>query len=261
MQFERKIARKFFFVQLHCVYKKRVKRSPCTRKDGGRIVEPFRACTTNMLSPTSRAKRCTFAAVGTSFPRLTAVHARLVVIGAATASLALASCGGKSTPSATTTQASQPRPSAAELRWRRQVRAFAAALVSDLERVQAATGGGPKAGPVGARLDERVFVPGARRRSFLAALTALERCPQDVARAVPAPPSAPLLPARTALGNACAALASAAASLRDAVTGARSARAVDPGALDFARGRAQDGVRLVIDALAIVARAASTGSG
>jgi hypothetical protein len=186
---------------------------------------------------------------------LSAVHPRLVVIGAATATLALASCGGKSTPTATTTGASKSRPSTAELRWRRQVRVFAAALVSELERVQAATGGGPKVGPIGARLEPGVFAAGPRRRSFLAALTALERCPRDVARAVPAPPSSLLVPARTALGNACAALASAARSLRDAVAAAGSARRVDPGALEFARGRAQDGVRLVIDALAIIARA------
>jgi hypothetical protein len=192
---------------------------------------------------------------------LSAVHARLVVIGAATVTLALASCAGKSTPAATTTVTFQTRPSAAEVRWERQVRLFAAALVSELERVQAATGGGPKAGPIGARIDPGVFVAGPRRRSFLDTLTALERCPRDVAQAVPAPPSSLLVPARTALGNACAALASAAGSLHDAVATAGSARGVDPAALDFARGRAQDGVRLVIDALAIVARAGADGPG
>jgi hypothetical protein len=183
------------------------------------------------------------------------VHARLVAIGAATALLALASCGGKSTPRAPTTATAGSASIAAEVRrWRRQVRVFAAALVTQLEQVQGATGGGPKAGPIGARVDERVFAPGRRRRSFLSALTALERCRDDVARIVPAAPSAILAPARTALENACAALASAAHSLRDAVTAAGSARRVDPGALDFARGRAQDGVQLVIDALATVAR-------
>jgi len=185
---------------------------------------------------------------------MTRVHARLVAIGAATALLALVSCGGKSTPSATTTTAAA-RPTAAELRWRRQVRAFAAALVVQLEQVQGATGGGPKAGPIGPRIDERVFLPGPRRRSFLSALTTLERCPDDVARSVPPAPSALLAPARTALENGCDALASAAHSLRGAVTAAGSARSVDAGALDFARGRAQDGVQLVVDALATVARA------
>jgi len=204
-------------------------------------------------------------AVGTSFRAVErqddGVHARLAAIGAATALLTLASCGGKSTPSTTTATAPSRPIAAAELRWRHQVRVFAAALVAQLAQVQGATGGGPKAGPVGHRIDERVFVPGPRRRSFLAALTALERCSDDVARRVPAAPSALLAPARTALANACVALASAAHSLRVTVTAGGSARRVDPAALDFARGRARDGVQLVIDALATVARtSSSTGS-
>ena len=190
---------------------------------------------------------------------MSSVPARVVVIGALTASLALASCGGKSTPTIAT-DSSPTRPSPAELRWRGQVRAFAAAIVSELERVQAATGGSAKAGPVGARLDPRALVPGERRRSFLSALRSLERCPRDVGRMVPAPPSARLVPARTALVNACAALASAAGSLRRAVAASPSAHGGDPGDLEFARGRAQDGVRLIVDALAIVVRA-SAGSG
>jgi hypothetical protein len=214
-----------------------------------------------------RARRIAIARVGTAFRgdgigligatvvesvKLTAVRARLLAICVVTATLGLASCSGKSTPSATTTK---PRASAADVRWRREVRVFAAGIVSELERIQLATGGGPKAGPIGARLDTKVFRPGPQRRSLLAALSALERCPRDVVRAVPAAPSPLLVPARTALGNACGALASAAQSLREAVTGSASATSVDRGTLDFARGRAQDGVRLVIDALAIVARA------
>jgi hypothetical protein len=236
------------------------------------MVEPFSRCTTNNASPGLRAKRFAIARVGTAFRadgvgligatvvesvKLTAVRARLLAICVVTATLGLASCGGKSTPSATTTK---PRASAAEVRWRRQVRVFAAGIVSELERIQVATGGGPKAGPIGARLDARVLLPGPQRRSLLAALTALERCPRDVVHAVPAPPSPLLVPARTALGNACEALASAAQSLHDALTASASATSVDPGTLDFARGRARDGVRLVIDALAIVARAAGAGS-
>ena len=100
-----------------------------------------------------------------------------------------------------------------------------------------------------------MFVSGSRRRSFIAALTALERCRPDIARAVPPAPSPVLVPARTALANGCDALASAAHSLRAAVSAAGSARRVDHGTLAFARGRAQDGVRLVVDALAILARA------
>jgi hypothetical protein len=260
MQFGRKIARKFFFVQLHCVYKKtagrrRVHENPQTAwLSRSAHVQP-----THSRRRHATGDACSLA-VGTSFRAAErqddGVHARLVAIGAATALLALASCGGKSTPSATTATAAQ-RPPAAELRWRRQVRAFAAGLVAQLVQVQRATGGGPKAGPIGPRIDERVFAPGPKRRSFLSALTTLERCPDDVARRVPAAPSPLLAPARTALENACDALASAAHSLRDAVTSAGSAGGVDPGALEFARGRAKDGVQLVVDALATVARAAS----
>lgn len=174
------------------------------------------------------------------------MDARSVVIGTALV-LALASCGGKGTPQPTTTAASQPPSTSADARWRRQVRVFAAALVLQLERVQAATGGGPTAGPIGPHLD----VADRSRRSFLSALAALERCPADLRRTVPRPPSSSLEPARTALVNACAALASAARSLRDAPAA--------PGALDFARGRAQEGVRLVVDALATLARAPAGG--
>jgi hypothetical protein len=237
------------------------------------VVEPFSRCATNTAPPGLRAKRFAVARVGTASGadgvarigatvvetvKFTAVRARLLAICVVTATVGLASCGGKSTPSAMTTK---PHASAAEVRWRRQVRVFAAGIVSELERIQVATGGGPKAGPIGARLNARVFVTGPQRRALLAALTALERCPRDVARAVPAAPSPLLVPARRALGSACAALASAAQSLREAVTASASPRSVDPGTLDFARGRAQDGVRLVIDALAIVARAATAGSG
>jgi hypothetical protein len=190
---------------------------------------------------------------------MTVVHARLVAIGAATALLALASCGGKSTPKTTTATAAS-RPTAAELRWRRQVRLFAAALVGQLEQVQGATGGGPKAGPIGPRIEERVFVTGPRRRSFLSALTALEGCRGSLDRQVPRAPAPGLVPVRTALADACAALASAGRSLRRAVASAGPDRAVDPGVLAFARGQARDGVRLVVDALALLARAPA-GSG
>ena len=186
---------------------------------------------------------------------MAAMRGRVLGICAVTATLGLASCGGKSTPATTAASRSRVQPPAAELRWRRQVRAFTAGVVAELEQVQAATGGGPRTGPIGARLDARVFVSGSRRRSFIAALTALERCRPDIARAVPPAPSPVLVPARTALASGCDALASAAHSLRAAVSAAGSARRVDHGTLAFARGRAQDGVRLVVDALAILARA------
>jgi hypothetical protein len=44
------------------------------------------------------------------------------------------------------------------------------------------------------------------------------------------------------------------------VEAAGPGRAVDPGALALARGRAQDGVSLVVDALAILARALAGSS-
>jgi hypothetical protein len=183
--------------------------------------------------------------------KLTAMRACLLVT-LAVATCGLASCGGKESTAAPAVKA-RSQASATELRWRRQVRAFAAGIVVELRRIQAATGGGPQTGPVGARVDPRLLAGGPRRRSFLRAAAALERCPRDIAR-VPRAPASRLAPARTALANACDALASEGRSLRTAVEAAGPGRAVDPGALAFARGRAQDGVRLVVDALAILAR-------
>jgi hypothetical protein len=140
------------------------------------------------------------------------------------------------------------------------VRAFAAGIVVELRRIEAATGGGSKTGPVGARVDPRVLAGGAGRSSFLRAAAALESCPRQVARAVPRAPASALAPARTALAHACDAFASAGRSLREAVDGAGPGQTVDTGTLAFARGQARDGVTLVVDALAILARA-SAGSG
>jgi hypothetical protein len=192
--------------------------------------------------------------------KLTAMRACLLVTLVFTATCGLASCGGNGSTATAPAAGTRPQGSAVELRWRRQVRAFAAGLVVELRRIQAATGGGSKTGPVGARVDPQALAGGARRRSFLRAVAALERCPREVARAVPRAPASALAPVRTALAHACDALASAARSLRQAVEPAGAGRAVDPGALAFARGRARDGVRLVIDALAILARAPA-GSG
>ena len=176
-----------------------------------------------------------------------------LLVTLAVATCGLASCGGKESTAAPVVKALS-QASATELRWRRQVRVFAAGIVVELRRIQAATGGGPQTGPVGARVDPRLLAGGPRRRSFLRAAAALERCPRDIARAVPRAPASRLAPARTALANACDALASAGRSLRTGVEAAGPGRAVDPGALAFARGRAEDGVRLVVDALAILAR-------
>jgi len=192
--------------------------------------------------------------------KLTAMRVFLLVTLAVTATTGLASCGGNGS-TATAPQGAPPsRGSAVELLWRRQVRAFAAGIVVQLRRIQAATDGGSKTGPVGARVDPRVLADGAGRRSFLRAVAALERCPRELARAVPRAPAAALAPVRTALAHACDVFASAARSLRGAVEPAGPGRAVDPGALALARSQAQDGVRLVVDALAILARVPA-GSG
>jgi hypothetical protein len=188
------------------------------------------------------------------------MRACLLVTMAVTAACGLACCGGTGSTVSTPRAAPSPQAPAAELRWRHQVRAFAAGIVVELRRIQADTDGGRTAGPVGARVDPEVLAGGPRRRSFAAALAALESCPGEVARKVPRAPASPLVPVRTALAHACAALASAGRSLRRAVETAGTGRAVDPDALAFARGQAQDGVRLVVDALAILARARA-GSG
>jgi len=196
----------------------------------------------------------------TAAVKLTAMRVCLLVTLAVTATCGLASCGGNGS-TATGPQGAPPsRGSAVELLWRRQVRAFAAGIVVQLRRIQAATGGGSKTGPVGARVDPRVLADGAGRRSFLRAVAALERCRREVARAVPRAPAAGLAAVRTALAQACDVFASAARSLRRAVEPPGPKRAVDPGALAFARSQAQDGVRLVVDALAILARVPA-GSG
>src|SRR5262249_43859806 len=180
---------------------------------------------------------------------------------AVTAACGLVCCGGTGSTASTPGVAPSSQASASELRWRRQVRAFAAGIVVELRRIQAATEGGPKTGPVGARGDPGVLAGGPRGRSFAAALPALESCPRKVARPVPRAPASPLVPVRTALAPACQALASAARSLRRAVEAAGPGRAVDRDALAFARGQAKDGVRLVVDALATPARRAPAGSG
>lgn len=213
-----------------------------------------------LVHPFARAGHAEIAETVAGAVKLTAMRACLLVTLAVAAACGLASCGGKG--STATATAGKPRSQASEieLRWRRQVRAFAAGIVVELRRIQAATGGGPRTGPVGPRVDPRVLAGGPRRRSFLGAVAALERCPREIAGAVPRAPASRLSPARTALAHACDSLASAARSLRQAVEAAGPGRAVDPGALALARGRAQDGVSLVVDALAILARALAGSS-
>jgi hypothetical protein len=208
------------------------------------LVHPF--------APAGRAEIAETVAEGV---KLTAMRACLLVTLAVTAACGLAACGGKgSTATATVGQPRRSQASETELRWRRQVRSFAAGIVVELRRIQAATGGGPRTGPIGARVDARVLAGGPRRRSFFGATAALERCPMEIAGAVPRAPVFRLAPVRTALAHACDAFASAGRSLRQGVEAAGPGGAVDPGALAFARGWAQDGVSLVVDALAILAR-------
>jgi hypothetical protein len=176
----------------------------------------------------------------------------------AVAALALTSCGGKAgTPTAgpDATQRVQPGAQrAAELKWRRQAERFVAGLALELARLRAATGGSARAGPVGNRIDPRVLVGGTQRQSFVGVTAALGHCAADLAAAAPQPPTARLQPVRTALANACVALASVARLLEDAVRAAGSSGHVYAGALDVARGQAQEGVQTLVDALTTLRR-------
>jgi hypothetical protein len=125
------------------------------------------------------------------------------------------------------------------------VRRFAAALVTELRVVQAATGGG-RGGPVGVRLERAAAAPGASRRRYVLALGALARCADTLATVVPGPPAPRFAPVRSTLRAACTALAGAARTL----AGAEGDR---PPAL--ARAQAREGVRLVVDALTTLTRA------
>jgi len=169
--------------------------------------------------------------------------------------LALAACGGKgAAPAAVRPAAERAGPTPAEVAWRRRAERYTLALAVELARLRASTGGGPATGPVGPRIDPRALTDGARRRALLAALTSLRHCRQDLAAALPAPPTPRLLPVRAALGNACSALADAAGVLAELVSNTGSARDVDGSALAFARNRAAEGVRILVDALATLAR-------
>jgi hypothetical protein len=165
-------------------------------------------------------------------------HGLTVVAATAATVLGAAGCGTRAHP-ATTSGAHAAAPSPAELRWRADVRRFAAGLVVALRQVQAATGGGA-AGAVGARLQPAVLAPGVRRRRYDAALAALVHCGETLQAEVPAPPAPRFTPVRTSLTAACTSLASAAREL----TGLAGARTPA-----LARAEARQGVRLVVDAL------------
>jgi hypothetical protein len=180
----------------------------------------------------------------------------LGALAVAFAGLALTACGGgdgaRTTRPAVTTK--RPAATPAELDWERTVDRFAAAVATDLGRLQTLTGGGPKAGPIGPRPVTQLFAEGPARQRFEETTAALARCRNDLDGLVPAPPTRRLQPVRVALRTACSGLASAAASLTKTVRRAGSPREVDPGSLALARGQAREGLRLLVDALAILLR-------
>ena len=183
----------------------------------------------------------------------------LLAVALAGAALGLPSCGGGKGGGVTSSVPKPaPRVQPPELRWRDKVEQYVAGLTAELTRVHAGTEGGAKTAPVRTRIDPRVLVAGAQRRSFLAATAALGRCAKDLAAIVPTPPTERLQPVRGALTNACTALASAAQSLDDAV---RASGGVDPGALELAQGQAEEGVRILLDALATLDRVLQARAG
>lgn len=176
------------------------------------------------------------------------------------AGLALTACGGRDGARTTvlTEAAKEPAATTAELEWERAVDRFAAALAVDLGHLQTLTGGGLRAGPIGPRPTPQLFADGPARRRFEQATAGLARCRSVLDRLVPHPPTRRLQPVRTAVRTACSALGSAAASLTETVRRARSPKGVDRGELTLARGQAREGLRLLIDALAILTRVTGT---
>jgi len=153
-----------------------------------------------------------------------------------------------------TTQPERVQASPEELRWARQVDRFAAALVVDLRRLERLTGGGPKAGVAGRRLDPRIFATASTRRQFESTMTALAVCGASLDAAVPEAPTARLRSVRATLAHACAQLELVPELLREAVLRAQSPRDVDRASVAAAAGRADEGVRSVVDGLATMRR-------
>jgi hypothetical protein len=169
--------------------------------------------------------------------------------------LLLPACGGQSpTSPATTTQSQRAQASPEELQWARQVDGFAAGLVPSLRQLERLTGGGPKTGAMGRRLDPRIFSPGPRRAQFLAAMTVLAACGTSLEATVPQPPTRRLDSARATLVHACAQLELVPAILRSAVLRAGSPVGVAREDVNDAKGRAGEGVRSLVDGLATLRR-------
>jgi hypothetical protein len=87
----------------------------------------------------------------------------------------------------------------------------------------------------------------------------LSRCSPTLGANVPAPPTAHLGPVRTALIHACRAFEAVPPLVRSEVLTADSAADVDPGARAAAATRTSEGVRLLIDSLAIQQRVLGRG--
>jgi hypothetical protein len=172
--------------------------------------------------------------------------------------LLLAGCGGdgggggQADPVTTTAQA--PQPTAEELRWAQRFDAFVTGLLPDLRRLERLTGGGPKTGTVGNRLDPRIFAPGPERRQFEAAMTALAACRPVLAATVPPAPTARLRRARATLVQACGQLEQVPAVLRADVLRAGSPAGVKPAVLAEAAARAGEGVRSLVGGLTTLRR-------
>jgi hypothetical protein len=188
--------------------------------------------------------------------RFLTTRASLPLIALLAALVVTGGCGGSSpepTPTATRTRAAATA-SPAERSWRRQVQIFASSLLPALRSVQDLTGGSRTAGAFGERLDPRLFVPGPKRRAFLSALETFSRCAATLEAVVPAAPTGRLRPVRVALVHACRSLELVPPLIRQEVLAASSAAEVDPQARTAAATRTQEGVTLLVDALAILER-------
>jgi hypothetical protein len=170
----------------------------------------------------------------------------------------LAGCGGGGNGTTSTEPSSASR---AEFRWGLQVEAFVNDLLPDLRRLERLTGGGPKTGAIGKRLDPRIFRPGLQRRQFEASMAALTSCGLALEGGVPLAPTERLGTVRTTLVQACTQLEQVPKLLRDEVLRASSPSGVDPGALEEAAGRAAEGVRSVVGSLATLQRLVATPPG
>ena len=215
-----------------------------------------RAAATSSAPASSPARREDGCDRQPDVPRIADRRAGLRLVLALAVVVTVGGCGGDVGGQATT--ATQPqsraRASAAELRWQRQIEGFVAGLLPELRRLQELTGGGANTGAAGFRLDPRVFVPGPKRRQFVATMAELSRCGPAFKAAVPPPPTPRLRPIRATFAHACHVLEAVPFLLRSEVLRASGAADVDRDSLAAAVARAREGVRLVVDGLATLRR-------